>query len=87
MASISDRYLLPFLIERACDMKFSPCTGECTKEGTHCEGCGRSHEEVAGLSKVVNELVGFAQKMEYENTEDFASAVAKSVHYKLENPA
>lgn len=28
-------------------MKFGPCIGGCTNEGTHCEGCGRSHEEVA----------------------------------------
>jgi len=67
-------------------MKFSPCTGNCTKEGTHCEGCGRTHEEVAELSTMVKGLVAFAQKMEYENTEDFANSVASGVRYKLENP-
>ena len=29
-------------------MKFSPCiAGKCTDQGTHCEGCGRTHEEIA----------------------------------------
>ncbi|MDD1613160.1 MAG: DUF1289 domain-containing protein, partial [Methylococcaceae bacterium] len=29
-------------------MKFSPCiSGKCTYEGTHCGGCGRTHEEIA----------------------------------------
>jgi predicted Fe-S protein YdhL (DUF1289 family) len=30
-------------------MKFIPCKGSafCTETGTHCEGCGRSHSEIA----------------------------------------
>ena len=29
-------------------MKFVPCNSDlCTKDGTHCAGCGRSHEEIA----------------------------------------
>ncbi len=32
-------------------MKFKPCTGKCTTEGTHCEGCGRTHEEVAAMRR------------------------------------
>ena len=30
-------------------MDFVACNGDCTEEGTHCEGCGRSHEEIAEL--------------------------------------
>ena len=64
-------------------MKFSPCTGNCTEEGTHCEGCGRSHEDIAEMRALVAPLVAYAQKMEYENFEDFADGVAGSIKYKL----
>lgn len=64
-------------------MKFSPCNGNCTHEGTHCEGCGRSHEEIAAMKKPVLELVALAEKMEYDNIEEFADSVAKSLKYKL----
>lgn len=69
-------------------MKFSPCiSGKCTYEGTHCEGCGRSHEEIAETKKMINELVSYAQKMEYENFEEFANFIGKSVLKKLQNPS
>ena len=64
-------------------MKFSPCTGNCTEDGIHCEGCGRSHEEIAEMKALVASLVAFAEKMEYENIEDFASGVAGSIKYKM----
>lgn len=64
-------------------MKFSPCTGKCTQEGTHCEGCGRSHEEIAEMKTLIEGLVAFAQKMEYENFEEFADGVAGSIKYKM----
>ena len=35
-------------------MKFSPCNGKCTEDGTHCEGCGRSHEEIAEMRAVLD---------------------------------
>lgn len=64
-------------------MKFSPCTGKCTEEGTNCEGCGRSHEEIAEMKMHIANLVTFAKKMEYENIEDFANGVAGSIKYKM----
>ena len=68
-------------------MRFSPCTGKCTEEGTeegtHCEGCGRSHEEIAEMREPVGELVALAHKMQYENIEDYAKAVADSIKYKM----
>ena len=64
-------------------MKFSPCTGKCTEEGTNCEGCGRSHEEIAEMKIHIANLVTFAEKMEYENIEDFANGVAGSIKYKM----
>lgn len=68
-------------------MKYRPCNGNCTDKGTHCDGCGRTHEEVAELNRMVKQLAGFALKMGYENTEDYANSVAKSIYYKLENPS
>lgn len=64
-------------------MKFNPCTGECTEDGTHCKGCGRSHEEIAEMRQLVSGLVAYAQKMDYENVEDFAEGVAGSIKYKM----
>jgi len=65
-------------------MKYRPCTGGCTYESTHCNGCGRSHEEVSGLNKMVKELAGYCKKMDYKNTDDFANSVATGIYYKLE---
>jgi predicted Fe-S protein YdhL (DUF1289 family) len=67
-------------------MEFSPCTGECTDKGTHCEGCGRSHEDVAAMRAMVNNLVAYAQEKNYENIDEYANSVARSVQYKLNNP-
>ena len=64
-------------------MDFRPCNGECTEEGTHCKGCGRSHEEIAEMKKHVGGLVAFAKRMEYENLETFADGVANSLKYNL----
>jgi len=64
-------------------MKFSPCTGECTEAGTHCEGCGRSHKEIAEMNTLVASLVAFAEKMSYENIEEYADGVAGSIKYKM----
>lgn len=69
-------------------MKFNPCvSGQCTDQGTHCQGCGRSHEEIAETKRLIGSLVAFAQAQHYENYEDFAQFVAKSVVKKLQNPA
>ena len=63
-------------------MIFKPCNGDCTEDGTHCAGCGRSHEEIAEMQKLVAELVAFAEKMDYENVGDFAEGVAGSIKFK-----
>jgi hypothetical protein len=65
-------------------MIFNPCNGNCTEEGTHCEGCGRSHEEIAAMRGPVGDLVRLCREMNYENTDDFAVAVANSIRYHLE---
>ena len=67
-------------------MKFRPCiSGLCTEEGTHCEGCGRSHEDIAETKTMVKALVGFAQKKDYENSEDFVKFIGQSVLKKLQD--
>ena len=69
-------------------MKFNPCiSGKCTDQGTHCEGCGRSHEDIAETKKLVKALVDFAQAKGYENSEDFANFIGKSLLNKLQPPA
>jgi len=69
-------------------MKFNPCIpGKCTEEGTHCEGCGRTHEEIRETKRLVKDLVSFSQKMGYENIEDFSSFIGQSLLKKLQNPS
>lgn len=69
-------------------MKFNPCiSGQCTTEGTHCEGCGRSHEDIAETKRMVKELVSFAQLKGYENIEEFSNFIGKSILNKLQNPS
>ena len=64
-------------------MIFKPCNGECTDDGTHCEGCGRSHEEVAEMRELIGALVAYAERMNYENFNDFADGVAAGIKYAM----
>lgn len=64
-------------------MIFNPCTGECTEDGSHCEGCGRSHEDIAEMRELVGGLVAYAEKKGYENVEDFAAGVAGSIKFAM----
>ncbi len=65
-------------------MRFIPCNGQCTKEGTNCEGCGRSHEEIAEMRQLVNNAVDFATKMDYENPEEYAKAFGNTIRFIIE---
>ena len=66
-------------------MKFSPCVpNQCTEEGTHCEGCGRSHDEIAETKVLIGNLVNFAQKLDYDNPEEFLDFVSKKTIKKLQ---
>ena len=64
-------------------MKFIPCTGQCTEDGSHCEGCGRSHEEIAQMRSHIGGLVRLAKEQDYDNVVEFAEAVAKTIKAKL----
>jgi len=65
-------------------MQFSPCQGgrNCTEGGSHCHGCGRSHEEIAETRDLINGLAQYIVKMDYENVEDFLKFVAIKAHGK-----
>lgn len=65
-------------------MKFSPCIpGQCTEEGTHCEGCGRSHQEITETKQLIGSIVSYAQQQDYENVEEFVDFVAKKSIKKI----
>ena len=72
-------------------MQFSPCRGKdnCSEGGTHCEGCGRSHEEIASTRALIASIADYAINMCYENHAEFTSFVAdkaeKVVKFRLEN--
>ncbi len=66
-------------------MKFNPCTGACTDDGTHCKGCDRTHEDIAAMRSLVGDVVSFAQEKGYDNPEEFAESFGKNVRYKLLN--
>lgn len=68
-------------------MKFNPCADNCTYDGTHCKGCGRTHEEIAETKKIVMALVDFVQLQDYDNAEDFVNTVGQSVLKKLKKSA
>ena len=65
-------------------MQFNPCQGgsSCTEDGTHCQGCGRSHEAIAETRDLINALAHYINKMDYENVEDFLKFVAIKAHGK-----
>lgn len=65
-------------------MKFSPCIDQCTFEGTHCEGCGRSHQEKADTKKLVMSIASFIQSHDYENKEEFMHVLSSNVLKKLQ---
>jgi hypothetical protein len=86
----SSRVHEPFKAERTSSrgekgMKFNPCQGKdhCTEGGTHCEGCGRSHEEIARTRELIGMIAGFAQEMDYANYRDFAAFVADKATKKV----
>jgi len=65
-------------------MKFNPCvSGQCTEDGTHCGGCGRSHEEIAETKQLVMNIVNFSKKQDYDNTDEFANFIHKNLAKKL----
>ncbi|MEW7979316.1 MAG: DUF1289 domain-containing protein [gamma proteobacterium symbiont of Phacoides pectinatus] len=56
-------------------MQFTPCRGgeSCTQDGSHCQGCGRSHEEIAQTRQLIQGLARYAVEMGYDNLEEFTT--------------
>ncbi|MBF0471188.1 MAG: DUF1289 domain-containing protein [Gammaproteobacteria bacterium] len=64
-------------------MKFTPCQDQCTHDGSHCRGCGRSHEEIAAVRDIVASLVDHTLKMGYDNVEEFTQFVARKAQRRV----
>jgi len=66
-------------------MKFNACRGGdfCTREGTHCDGCGRSQKEIAETSELVGAVVKYVLDMGYENVEEFTTFVGEKAAKKV----
>lgn len=64
-------------------MQFVPCQDQCTKDGTHCEGCGRSFQEIAETKAIVSSAIELIRRYEYENPDEFVAAISKSIIKKL----
>ena len=57
-------------------MKFSPCTSQCTSDGTHCQGCGRSHVEIKETQTLVAKMVGHLVEYNYDDPERFLELIS-----------
>jgi hypothetical protein len=58
-------------------MKFSPCTDQCTSDGTHCQGCGRSHNEIKETNALIHKVVAHMIDYGYDNPENFLTTLNK----------
>ena len=63
---------------------FVRCMGKtaCQENDVECRTCSRSLEEIYGTRNLVDELVRFAQKMGYQNTDIFFEYVADKTDKK-----
>lgn len=66
-------------------MAFKPCVNRmaCTEDGTHCRGCGRPHEEINQVRKLVNDTHALITRWEYENIDDLFDYLQKKLIKKL----
>jgi len=81
--------LLSIILILGCKiMKFNPCIlGQCTESGSHCDGCGRSHVEIAETKQLISNLLEFSNRQGYENGEDFAGFINIKLLQKLKEQA
>jgi hypothetical protein len=52
-------------------MKFSPCASQCSKDGTHCKGCNRSHTEINETKALVAGIIEHLKKYHYDDPKNF----------------
>ena len=65
--------------------QFKPCAGHdsCTQDGTNCQGCGRSHEEIAQIRDLVERCTQHALNMGYKNVDEFAAYISGKIVAKV----
>ena len=66
---------------------FKPCVNRtaCTEDGTHCRGCGRSHEEIAQVRQLINDAYPLVSMREYDNLDEFFAYLRKKIDKKLKH--
>lgn len=64
-------------------MKFTPCAGSCDSTGTHCDGCGRSHEEIRQTLALVTQVAEFMDTWGYQDPEAFLQVLNTKAMKKL----
>lgn len=66
---------------------FEPCKGKtaCQENDSGCRTCGRSVEEIYTTRALIDQLVDFARKMDYTNSQDFFDYVATKAAKKLKH--
>jgi hypothetical protein len=57
-------------------MEFTPCTSQCTSDGTNCQGCGRTHIEIKETQTLVAKLVGHLVDYNYDDPERFLELIS-----------
>ena len=64
---------------------FLRCLGKtaCQENDTQCRTCGRSLDEIYGTRTLIDELVSFAQKMGYQNSDTFFEYIAAKASKKI----
>lgn len=64
---------------------FVRCMGKaaCQETETHCRTCGRTIEEIYATRDLVDELVNFALRMNYENSDSFFNYLASKAEKKI----
>ncbi len=65
--------------------RFNPCKGRmrCLHLGGRCITCGRNQEEIMYTQQLVDQILGFIQAMEYENSDEFMEYLQKKIAKKL----
>ncbi len=64
---------------------FVPCAGKtaCTEDGSHCRGCGRSHDEIARTRAAISALTELALEQGYDNVDAYADYIAARIVKKV----
>lgn len=64
-------------------MKFTPCANECDSGGSHCDGCGRSHEEIRQTLALIASVAEFMNTWGYDNPDEFLEVLKTKSIKKL----